>query len=358
MKNLIIIILSFSSYLCAAQRPQEPKPPFPYYSEEVVFYNQAQDVKLSGTLTLPKKGFRGTTVVLVTGSGPQDRNEEVFGHKPFLVLSDYLTRAGIGVLRYDDRGVGSSTGEFKDATSHDFSLDAEAAVDYLHRRRFKRVGMLGHSEGGSITIMNAARNPELAFAVLLASPGIRGDSLLLLQQEAVARNAGWPESTIRFTREANRQVFELLESNPEVEKLMDTLKFTVRTLMGSDFPEEPFEDDRMEKNVEMQIARTTNPWMLYFLRYDPASGLRKMNCPVLALNGGEDLQVTPQANIGAIESALHQGGNTHFETEIFPGLNHLFQACKTCSISEYAELEETVNERVLERIATWIKSLD
>ncbi|MCM1532297.1 MAG: lysophospholipase [Bacteroides sp.] len=357
MKNLIINILLFASYLCIAQRPQEPKPPFPYYSEEVVFYNKAQDVRLSGTLTLPKKGFRGTVAVLVTGSGQQDRNEEVFGHKPFLVLSDYLTRAGIGVLRYDDRGVGGSTGEFKNATSHDFSLDAEAAVDYLHGRRFKHVGMLGHSEGGSIAIMNAARRPDLAFAVLLASPGIRGDSLLLLQQEAVARNAGWPESTIRFTLEANRQVFELLDSNPDIEQLIDTLKYTVRALLGSDFPEEPFEDERMEKNVEMQIERTTNPWMLYFLGYDPVSDLRKINCPVLALNGGEDLQVPPQANIGAIESALHQGGNTRSETEIFPGLNHLFQACKTCSVSEYADLEETINAKVLERIAVWINGL-
>lgn len=344
-------LFAFSS-LSAREIPSTEKT-----EEEVVFCNKPQGVTLAGTLSLPYKGFRGRTVVLVSGSGPQDRNEEVFGHKPFQVLADYLVEAGIGVLRYDDRGIGGSTGSFESATTYDFSLDAESAVEYLHGRKFKQVGMAGHSEGGAIVSMVAARNPDVAFLVLLAAPGIRGDSLLLLQQEAIARKAGLPEQVIRFQREANRRVFALLSGNPSPQDSRDTLIYVIRQIMGSDFPEEPFEDERMERQVEWQMERCMSPWMLYFLGFSPDSCLRAVQCPVLALNGGEDLQVLPEPNLEALSGALKAGGNRQVETEIMPGLNHLFQQCRTCTINEYAALEEAMNGRVLERVARWINSL-
>lgn len=354
--NLPLALGRISDSVQVPKRPQTPKPPFPYHSEEVEFYNRKQNVRLSGTLTLPKAGYKGAVAVLVSGSGQQDRDETLFEHKPFLVWADCLTRAGIGVLRYDDRGVGGSTGDVANATSYDFSLDAEAAVRYLRKRGFSTVGIIGHSEGGMIAPMVAARDAKLGFIVLLAAPGIPCDSLLLLQQRAIAQAEGYPENRIESLLQTNRQLYVLLRSDMCETALRDSMLYLFRLSLGSDFPEDAFENPVQEESVQNQVNMLLTPWFRYFVSYDPASALRKVRCSVLALNGSKDVQVLAEPNMQGIRQALENAGNRNFSLEIIPGLNHLFQQCAECTLAEYAEIEETVNEQALKAVVSWFLS--
>lgn len=353
--NLPLTLGRTSDSMQGFRRPQTPKPPFSYHSEEVVFYNRKQDVSLSGTLTLPNAGYKGAVAVLVSGSGQQDRDETLFGHKPFLVWADCLTRAGIGVLRYDDRGVGGSTGDVANATSYDFSLDAEAAVRYLRKRGFSTVGIIGHSEGGMIAPMVAARYPKLGFIVLLAAPGIPCDSLLLLQQRAIAQAEVYPENRVAALLQTNRELYALLHSDMPEKTLKDSMLYLFRLSLGSDFPEDEFENPVQEESVRNQVNMLLTPWFRYFIGYKPASMLEKVKCPVLALNGSKDVQVLAGPNMEGIRKALEKAGNRNFSLEILPGLNHLFQQCAECTLGEYAEIEETVNEEALKTVASWVR---
>ncbi len=324
-------------------RPQNPTRPYPYKEEEVSYDNTAQHVTLAATLTLPpgKKPF--PAVLLITGSGPHDRDESLLGHKPFLVLSDYLTRKGIAVLRADKRGVGRSTGNVATATTADFATDAESGVTFLKSRSEvnpRKIGLIGHSEGGVIAPMVAARDSDVAFIVMMAGTGVPGDALLAAQVEAIGLASGESPEEAAKGAAKEREILTLVET----EKNEAVLEKRLKEKMG----------DVPEARISAQIKQINSPWFRYFLTYDPATALRKVTCPVLAINGEKDTQVPPKQNLPAIRRALEQAGNKHFEVDELPGLNHLFQTAKTGAPAEYAEIEETMSPVALEKIADWI----
>ncbi|HTF45590.1 MAG TPA: alpha/beta hydrolase [Terriglobales bacterium] len=326
------------------KRPQNPAKPYPYRQEEVSFENRVQNVTLAATLTLPPGRPPFAAVLLITGSGPQDRDESLLGHKPFLVLSDYLTRQGIAVLRADDRGVAQSTGNFATATTADFATDTEAGVAYLKTRAEidpNKIGLIGHSEGGVIAPMVAARNTSVAFIVMMAGPGVPGDQILPAQSEAMAVASGKNPEDAAKDAARQREVIALVES----EKNGAVLEKELKEKMAGRMP---------EAQVGAQIHQITSPWFRYFLTYDPTIALRRLSCPVLAINGGKDTQVLPKQNLPPVRKALQEAGNQHFEVDELPGLNHLFQTAKTGAPAEYAEIEETISPIALEKIASWI----
>lgn len=326
------------------RRPQNPVKPYPYRDEEVSYDNKLQNVTLAATLTIPQGKGPFPAVVLITGSGPQDRDESLLGHKPFLVLSDYLTRHGIAVLRADDRGVGKSTGIFAKATTADFATDAEAGVAYLKTRPevdLHKIGLIGHSEGGVIAPMVAARNKDVAFIVMMAGTGVPGDQILPAQGEAIEVALGKSPEEAAKNAAKEREMLILVETEKDDAVLQKELK----EKMAGDVP---------EAQIGLQISQITSPWFRYFLTYDPATALRKLTCPVLAINGALDKQVLPSQNLPPIRKALQESGNQHAEVDELPGLNHLFQTAKTGSPAEYAQIEETMSPVALDKIATWI----
>ncbi|MCB1023047.1 MAG: alpha/beta fold hydrolase [Acidobacteria bacterium] len=327
-------------------RPQEPKPPFPYYSEDVKFTNPKGNITLAGTLTLPKKEGVFPVVVLISGSGAQNRNEEVFGHKPFLVLADHLTRNGIGVLRYDDRGVGESGGDFGAATSNDFANDVESAVSFLKGRKEvdkNKIGLIGHSEGGIIAQMVAANSSDVSYIVLLAGTGVSGDAILLRQKELIERGSGVPEAAIKRGQDIMKGAYQIIESSDDTAGVKEEL---TEYFKGKQLP---------EKDASAIAGQLSSPWMQFFIRYDPAPLLAKVKVPVLALIGEKDLQVPPDINLTAIKAALEKGGNKHVTVKELPKLNHLFQESETGLPSEYGKIEQTISPVVLDEITSWIK---
>lgn len=341
------------------KRPQEPSKPYPYYSEEVTFPNTKANISLAGTLTLPEKKGNFPVVILITGSGPQNRDEEILGHKPFLIISDHLTKNGIGVLRYDDRGVEQSTGDFSTATSADFATDVESAIDYLKTRKEidkSKIGLVGHSEGGLIAPIVASESKDVSFIVLLAGTGIRGDKLLLLQQELISRAGGVSETEIEKSMEANARLFEMVAKSADVSKLKEDLANEMNEIFKNDTTAEIPNGMTQDEFISMQVEQITSPWMRYFMKFDPASALEKVKCPVLAVNGEKDLQVPSKENLTAIKNALKKGGNNKVTTIEFPGLNHLFQECETGSPAEYSTIEQTFSPKALEAITSWIKA--
>lgn len=334
-------------------RPQEPRPPFPYRTEEVTFENPEAGITLAGTLTMPFKGRKFPAVVLLTGSGAQNRDEELFGHKPFLVLADHLTRSGIAVLRFDDRGVGGSGGDPATSTSVDFATDAAAAIEYLRTRReidHGKTGLAGHSEGGFIAFMTAATHPdEVAFVVSMAGPGVSGEEVSVMQVEDIMLARGTPAETAKMYADKQRRDLEMFyDLDPGVvEANIDSIAAVM--VPGFDF----LVDDIKEK-ARAQILGSNSPWARFFMAHDPAVDLIRVKCPVLALNGDKDLQIRASVNLPAIDYALEAGGNTDFEAIEYPGINHLFQTSETGAIEEYGQIEETISPAVLEDIADWI----
>lgn len=293
-------------------RPQEPKPPFRYTTQEVTFANPSAGITLAGTLTYPV-GFeakkRVPVVVMATGSGPENRDEEIFDHKPFAVLAHHLALNGIASLRFDDRGVGKSTGQQQGATTDDFATDVKAGIDYLRSLKcFNRIGVLGHSEGGLIAFMLAA-DGACDFIVSMAGPGIKGDTLLTEQLNRIMQQKGIPT------------------------------RLTVAQTRAS------------------QAAKPGNEWMKHFLDFDPAPVISRIRIPVIAINGSKDCQVLAASNLTAIRQLLAPKGNKHNLIRQYDGLNHLFQHCQTGSGDEYYQIEETIAPEVLRDIAEWINSL-
>ena len=338
-------------------RPQEPKKPYPYYSEDIQFENKKDQIVLAGTLTLPKKEGNFPAVVLISGSGPQNRNEELLGHKPFLVLADHLTKNGIAVLRFDDRGTAESKGDFKTATSLDFASDVESAIEYLQTRKEinkKKIGLIGHSEGGIIAPMVAGRSNDICFIVLLAGTGIPGDQLLLLQQELIGKASGDSEADLQKAKIINKGAYDIVAKSTNTEtlktELTNYIKQTLKDNPGSEKPAGMSEDDL----VKFQVNQLTSPWMQFFIKYNPAITLEKVKCPVLAINGEKDLQVPPEVNLKAIKTGLEKGGNNNVTTKELPNLNHLFQECETGSPDEYAKIEQTFSPIALTEITNWI----
>ena len=339
-------------------RPQEPQQPYPYDEEEVFFENKADSVKLAGTLTLPRLPGPHPAVVLVSGSGPQDRNESLMGHKPFLVLADHLTRKGIAVLRYDDRGTAASTGNFATATTPDLARDAQAAVDFLKSHSdidATRIGVAGHSEGGLIAPMLGARQNNVAFVVLLAGPGLPGNEILKLQGKLIARANGIPESLIEEITRVNGQLYDtvIAASDASAEELEQQLKATIESIKA-DLPAEKATSLGLSEEREPQmISQLTSPWLRYFITYDPAPVLEKVNAPVLSIIGSKDLQVPAEANTESIRQALSKAGQP-FEAQILENLNHLFQTAETGSVTEYGQIEETFSPDALNLVSNWI----
>jgi len=345
----------------APARPQEPKPPFPYDEEEVRFTNPQGGHTLAGTLTLPREGGPFPAVVLVTGSGAQDRNETVMGHRPFLVLSDYLTRQGIGVLRYDDRGTAESEGDFATATSEDFTSDALAGVAFLKGRSDiagDEIGVIGHSEGGLIAPMAAVRSPDVAFIVMMAGPGVTGEEILLEQGAAIARAGGATEEAIRRNQELQKKLFAIVEEEEDPRaaqpRLEEAMREGLASMTAGERSTAGLTGDNEAQFVQNEVRQVNTPWFRFFLTYDPAATLRQVKVPVLAINGSLDLQVPPYQNLPVIERALLDGGNPDVTAAELPGLNHLFQTATTGSPTEYTGIEETVAPLALETIGDWI----
>ncbi len=341
-----------------SKRPQKPVGPFPYDSLEVKFENPDAKITLAGTLTVPKGDQRYPAVVLISGSGAQDRDETLMEHKPFLVLADYLSRHGIAVLRYDDRGTAESTGKFAGATSADFATDTAAAVEFLSKHdriNPEAIGLAGHSEGGLIAPMVVGLRDDVAFVVLLAATGVPGTEISISQVEAMLRGEGLPEDSIKIEKATTRAVVETVRDFGKTEafdsKLDEALDAVIATI-----PEAGREagGQKIRDAIANQKPQLKGEWMQYFLSYDPRPALRKIKCPVLAIVGSKDLQVLADLNMPEIEKALREGGNSDFKVITFDGLNHLFQTAKTGSMSEYVSISETFNEKPMKTIADWI----
>lgn len=336
-----------------ARRPQEPTVPLPY-SEAEVSFPSVKGVVLSGTLTSPKGAGPWPAVVLVSGSGPQDRDERMMGHRPFYVLSDYLTRRGIAVLRYDDRGTARSTGSFAASTTIDFADDAESAVRFLSQRAEvdgSRIGIIGHSEGGAVAPIVATRSKNVAFIVLMAGPGVAGDSLLVLQNYAQLVVSGVPEVEAQpLARLAGRLFHAVSVARDSTDARARVLEIEEHYVTE----QQPDRQDALRTNFRSRNAQLLTPWMRYFLAFDPRPTLEQVRVPVLALNGTLDRQVVHKENLGAIAAALKAAGNTDVETVELPGLNHLFQTANTGAVSEYSVIEETIAPAALQRIGDWL----
>ena len=330
-------------------RYQEPSKPYSYHSENIFFDNEEDSVRLSGTLTLPSNKGKFPVVILITGSGPQNRDEELFNHKPFLVLSDHLTKKGIAVLRFDDRGVGKSTGTFANATTKNFTADVESAIKYLKTRKEikkKKIGLIGHSEGGVIASIVANSSDDVDFIVLLATPGLRGDKLMLLQKRKLESQSGMSELEISKGQEIFSDIYELiLNSRASNQKLNDDINNILTLKYDSQLTASQI------KNLSNQL---TSPWMYYYLKFDIKTSLMNLKCPVLALNGEKDLQVPAKENLKAIKNALIQGGNDKGTIKKLPYLNHLFQECETGLPNEYAIIEQTFSPIALNEITNWL----
>jgi pimeloyl-ACP methyl ester carboxylesterase len=340
-------------------RPQDPVKPYPYYSEDVTVINSSANVRLAGTLTLPSKEGKFPVAVLISGSGGQNRDEELLGHKPFLVLSDYLTRNGIAVLRYDDRGTAASTGNFGLATTADLATDAEAAIAYLKTRKEidpGMIGLIGHSEGGIIAPMVAARSKDVAFVVMLAGTGMPGRDLLPLQMELIARASGTSDEDVKTMKEINGTVFKMVAKSTDKDQLRKDVESYLKGVIGKFPKNEKPAGVSDEDFISMQVNQIVNPWMQYFLNYDPVPALKKVKCPVLALNGEKDLQVPPKENLALIRKALKK--NRSAKIVEFPGMNHLFQECTTGSPAEYGLIDQTMSPRVLATVSEWIHSIN
>lgn len=329
-------------------------PPVPYREEEVRFPSRAEGVTLAGTLTLPEGKGPFPAVVLLSGSGLQNRDSELFGHQPFRVMADYLARRGIAVLRYDDRGFGQSKGDAVGATSLDFAKDAEGALLYLKERAGiarGSVGIVGHSEGAFVGAVVASERPDdVAFLVMMAGPGVRGDELLLRQQQDIGRGQGMGSEELARMEEANRGLFAILRK----EQSEAAARAEVAAYLRGLYRGEGIAETEREARVTQQLESVMNPWMRYFLQCDPAQTLERVKCPVLALNGELDRQVAAQENLAAIRTALAKGGNRAVRVKRLPGLNHLFQECKTGMLSEYSERLPTPSPKLLKPLAKWV----
>lgn len=338
-------------------REQDPIKPYPYTEEEVVYENKEAGVKLAGTLTLPQSEGPFPAVILITGSGQQNRNEEIAGHRPFLVLSDYLTRQGIAVLRVDDRGIGGSTGNVSQDTTEDFAGDVLTGVEYLKSREEidpSRIGLIGHSEGGLIAPMVAVKSPDIAFIVLMAAPGVTGEEILYMQSDRITRAEGASNETIVQNEALMRRMYSVVKEEKNNIAAEEELREILRTEIANTSEQKTESSGHSEAVIDAQVTALTSPWMRFFLTYDPRPTLMKVKCPVLAITGEKDLQVPPEENLRAIDDALKAGGNKDYIVKELPGLNHLFQTAKTGSPSEYAKIEETISPDALEIIGNWI----
>ncbi|MCC3155635.1 alpha/beta fold hydrolase [Hymenobacter sp. 15J16-1T3B] len=329
----------------AVRRPQEPKAPFPYRAEDVTFANTGAKVQLAGTVTVPAGKGPFPAVVLVTGSGPQDRDETIFGHRPFRVLADYLSRRGFVVLRYDDRGVGQSTGDRAAYTTADGVTDAQAALAYLRQRpdvQAGKVGLIGHSEGAMIGLLAATQPTPPAFLVSLAGPALRGVETMVRQGEDLGRASGMSAEQLTATRALNQQIYLTVLQTPDNQQAQaQVVKLLTEIGMNA-------------AQAQQQAATLTTAWYRQLLAFNPEPLLPKVKVPVLALGGSKDLQVAAGPNLAAWEKGVRSGGNSDVTAQELPGLNHLFQTANTGLTDEYGRIEETFSPTALAVIGDWL----
>ena len=344
-------------------RPQTPKPPFDYNAEDVVYYNADSSIQYGATITIPKGKGSFPAILMITGSGQQNRDEEIMGHKPFAVIADYLTKKGYIVLRVDDRGMGKSTGDFKSSTSLDFMNDARVSLGYLRSRSEvdkHKVGLMGHSEGGMIAPMIAANDRKIDFIVLLAGPGVKIEQLMEEQNAASLEKSGLSKEAIDSYLKLFKQLNKSLLTSANEDQLKAAVRKDVddwKSKTPADFVSATthITDERSEKEFVNAVSRqiSTN-WYKYFIAYDPGINLRKLSCKALALNGEKDIQVIAKSNLAGIKSSLEKSKSPAYSVMELQGLNHLFQHCQSCTIEEYAQIEETFSTDALQTIADWL----
>jgi len=348
MGQMLPLILSLGE-LEEKTRPQDPKKPYPYITEDITFLQVKEGFQLAGTITRPQGEGPFPSVVLISGSGSQNRDEALMGHRPFLVLADAFTRSGIVVLRYDDRGFAESGGDASAATSIDFADDAESAVDYLMTMPYVDadcIGLIGHSEGAIIGPIVAQRNKDLDFLVLMAGPGVDGMAVLEDQTAAILRAQQVPEAVIDQAVKTNMGIYTTIVD--ESQTLEERKRAVMQTLLSLGLPSDA---------ANAQIGALFSPWYMKFLTLDPADYLQELTIPVMILNGSKDTQVSATLHVPAIEGALLSGGNTLYTTKVYEGLNHLFQPATTGSPDEYSSIETTIDSQVLEDISSWISHI-
>lgn len=356
------LVLSRGGSVPETGRPQEPRRPYPYREIEVLFSNPKGGFTLAGTLTVPQGPGPFPAAVLITGSGPHDRNESMAGHLPFLVLADFLTRQGLAVLRYDDRGCGKSTGDYHRATTADFAADARAAWEFLRGRpeiRADAVGLIGHSEGANIAAITAADTPGVAFAVFLAGMGVSGEELFLSQTEAISRSQGAGESAINKERAYKRALLEIMRTEADPGAAETKMNRLVATYLAGLTETEKKELKVGPESLALDVSGMIPDyaWSRFLAGYDPKADIVRVRCPVLALNGEKDTQVIADSNLGSIERALKEGGNLRVDIRRLPGLNHQFQTAGTGHPREYGRIEETFSPEALRIIGEWIARL-
>ncbi len=335
----------------ALNRPQTPKKPYPYTEEEVSYENKRDHVKLAATLTLPPGNGPFPAVVLITGSGSQDRNESLLSHQPFLVLADYLTRRGIAVLRADDRGMGGTSKGGPNDTTENYADDALAGVEFLKTRKeinAKQIGLIGHSEGGMAAPMAAAKSNDVAFIVLMAGPGISG-AKLLSKQIALIASAECQKEVEGSLAEGEKLMATVMQEKDDAVARQKLHEAAVKRAEAA-----RKKLDAQVTTADAQNAVWATAWFRYFLNYDPRPTLMKVHVPVLAINGEKDLQVPPKEDLEGIEQALKDAGNKDYKIVLLPDLNHLFQTTRTGAPSEYAQIEETLAPIALQTIGDWI----
>ncbi|RAJ02295.1 hypothetical protein LX64_03304 [Chitinophaga skermanii] len=360
-KNMKLVLKkeNAASFTAKKIRPQTPQQPYPYDSEDVTFPNETDHITLAGTLTKPKSGGPFPVVVLITGSGPQNRNEELMGHEPFLIWADYLTKQGIAVLRYDDRGVGKSTGNYAKSGIPDFFRDAQAAVNYLATRSDidpKKIGLMGHSEGGVVAPMVAAEDKRVAFVVSLAGVGINGVELMAKQNYLVWKSNGKTEAEALEREKLMRELFIIANATPNKNELGKKAKTVLEQLYATSLSEEEKKKVTPEMFNLQTAMSVSSPSIAAILNIQPEKYLPYIKCPVLAVNGEKDIQVQADENLQGFDTQIKKGGNKQITTKKFPGLNHLFQHCTTCTVAEYAEIDETVAPAVLQYVGAWMQT--
>ncbi|MFN7099302.1 MAG: alpha/beta hydrolase family protein [Flavobacterium sp.] len=321
-------------------RPQTPKAPFTYKTEEVTFINSSDKNTLAGTLSEPNNfNKKEPILIMITGSGKQNRDEELFGHKPFAVIADNFAKKGIATLRLDDRGIGGSSKGTPDETSFNYATDINAAVLFLKAKGFENIGLIGHSEGGMIAPIVASTNKDVKFLVLMAGPGQPINELLVLQNYLAGKLAGMSKEALQKSSQINRMIY-------------DFIKNYKGTSFDADF--DNFIKTTGEAVAEDEKKQMKNAWFRYFIAFNPDEYVSKIKIPVLAINGSLDFQVPAKENLEAIKKSLTKAKNKNFETYEFQGMNHLFQECKTGSFAEYADIEQTISPKVLDKMSSWI----
>ena len=353
------------------KRPQTPRPPFPYHSEDVVYSNADQSIQFGGTLTYPKtdslKGIAAVhsypAVILITGSGEQDRDETLFDHKPFAVIADYLTKQGFVVLRVDDRGMGKTTGFFSDATSMDFAKDVEAGLDFLEKQPMvnkNKIGLIGHSEGGLIAPIVADERSEIKFIILLAGPGIPIIDLMQQQMEAVSKSNGETAAKARANGQLMRIVWDEAAKNEDSTTTVQHIRMKIeswsKTLDTATLAKFKNQDTAsINRQITEAMKALNGKWYKYFISFNPQPYLEKLDCEVLALNGSKDVQVIAVTNLKGIKQSLQKSKSTKYDVIEVPALNHLFQTCVICNPAEYIVLEESFSPVALEIMGSWLK---